>query len=165
MEDLGVISKVDTPTDWCAGMAVVAKPNGKIHICVDLTKLKECVLLVTYPLPKIENILAQIRESKYFTKLACNLGFWQQKLDPDSRLVTTFITPFERFCFNRMPFVIKSAHEHYQKISEILEGLEGHVSIIDDMLIHSRTQEEHDKCMQAVFRKLDEANATLNPEV
>ena len=63
MEDLGVISKVDTPTDWCAGM-VVPKPDGRIRICVDLTKLNECVLRETYPLPKIDNMLAQISDSK-----------------------------------------------------------------------------------------------------
>ena len=43
MESLGVISRVDSPTDWCAGMVVVPKPNGKIRICVDLTKLNESV--------------------------------------------------------------------------------------------------------------------------
>ena len=44
MEKLGVISKVDIPTDWCAGMVVVPKPDGRIRICVDLTKLNESVL-------------------------------------------------------------------------------------------------------------------------
>ena len=165
MENLGVISKVDIPTDWCAGMVVVPKPDGKIRICVDLTKLNESVLRETYPLPKIENMLAQIKESKYFTKLDCNSGFWQEKLDPDSRLLTTFITPFGRFCFNRMPFGIKSAPEHYQKkMTQILEGFDGHISIIDDMLIHGKTQKEHDERVRAVLQKLDEAGATLNPE-
>ena len=165
MENLGVISKVDIPTDWCAGMVVVPKPDGKIRTCVDLTKLNESVLRETYPLPKIENMLAQIKESKYFTKLDCNLGFWQEKLEPDSRLLTTFITPFGRFCFNRMPFGIKSAPEHYQKkMIQILDGLDGHFSIIDDMLIHGKTQKEHDERLRAVLKKLDEAGATLNPE-
>lgn len=45
-----------------------------------------------------------------------------------------------------MPFGIKSAPEHYQKkITQILEGLDGHISIIDDMLIHGKTQKEHDE--------------------
>ena len=43
MEQLGVIAKVDTPTDWCVGMVVVPKPNGTIRICVDLTKLNQSV--------------------------------------------------------------------------------------------------------------------------
>ena len=165
MENLGVISEVDVPTDWCAGTVVVPKPDGKIRICVDLTKLNESVLRETYPLPKIKNMLAQIKESKYLTKLDCNSGFWQEKLEPDSRLLTTFITPFGRFCFNCMPFGIKSAPEHYQrKMIQILEGLDGHISIIDDMLIHGKTQKEHDERVRAVLKKLNEAGATLNPE-
>ena len=128
-------------------------------------KLNECVLRETYPLPKIDNMLAQISDSKIFTKLDCNSGFWQEKLDPNSRLLTTFITPFGRFCFNRMPFGIKSAPEHYQKkMSQILDGSDGHISIMDDMLIHGKTQKEHDSRLRAVLKKLDDAGATLNAE-
>ena len=43
MEKLGVISKITTPTEWCAGMVVVPKPNGTVRICVDLTKLNQSV--------------------------------------------------------------------------------------------------------------------------
>ena len=142
---------VDIPNDWCAGMVVVPKSDGRIRICVDLAKLNEIVLRETYRLPKIENLLAQINESKFFSKLDCNSGFWQAQIDPDSRLLTTFETPFCRFCFNRMPFGIKSAPEHYQRtMSPILEGSEGYISIIDDMLIHGKTQEEHDYRLKAV---------------
>ena len=64
-----------------------------------------------------------------------------------------------------MPFGIKSAPEHYQKkMIQILDGLDGHFSIIDDMLIHGKTQKEHDERLRAVLKKLDEAGATLNPE-
>ena len=63
-----------------------------------------------------------------------------------------------------MPFGIKSAPEHYQKtMSQILEGLDGHISIIDDMLIYGRSQEEHDTRLRAVLRNIDELGA-LNPE-
>ncbi len=165
MEELGVISKVDIPTDWCAGMVVVPKPDGKIRICVDFTKLNEWVLRETYPLPKIDNLLAQVNESKYFTKLNCNSGFWQEKLDPNSRLLTTFITPFGRFCFNRMPFGIKSAPEHFQKkMQQILEGQEGQLSIIDDVLVHGKTKHEHDTRLRSVMKKFNDAGVTLNPE-
>ena len=63
MKKLGVISKSEIPTDWCAGMVVVPKPDGRIRKCVDLTKLNESDLQETYPLPKIDNLLAQISES------------------------------------------------------------------------------------------------------
>eukprot|EP00731_Ephydatia_muelleri_P021495 Em0014g86a len=59
MEALGVISKVDIPTPWCAGMVVAQKPNGAIRICVDLKPLNESVLREVYPLPRVDEILAQ----------------------------------------------------------------------------------------------------------
>ena len=64
-----------------------------------------------------------------------------------------------------MPFGIKSAPKHYQKkMIQILDGLDGHISIIHHMLIHGKTQKEHDERVRAVLKKLDEAGATLNPE-
>ena len=44
MEDLGVISKIDQPTPWCAGMVVVPKKSGEVHICVDLKPLNSNAL-------------------------------------------------------------------------------------------------------------------------
>ena len=74
MEDMGVISKVEAPTEWCAGMVVVPKPDGNIRICVDLTKLNESVCRAKHILPSVEQILAQLGESKvriYKTRCQC----------------------------------------------------------------------------------------------
>ena len=49
-------------------------------------------------------------------------------------------------------------------MTQILEGLDDHISIIYDMLIHGKTQKEHDERVRAVLKKLDEGGATLNPE-
>ena len=57
----------------------------------------------TYPLPKLENMLAQVKESKYFNKLYCNSGFWPEKLEPDSRLLTTLSHPSEDFVLTECP--------------------------------------------------------------
>ena len=64
-----------------------------------------------------------------------------------------------------MPFGIKSAPEHNQrKMSQILEGSEGYISIIDDMLVPGKRQEEHDCRLKAVLKRLDYVRATLNAE-
>ena len=51
MESMGVISKINTPTDWCAGMVVVPKRSGDVRICVDLKPLNESVLQEPQPMP------------------------------------------------------------------------------------------------------------------
>ena len=103
MESLGVISKVDEPTSWCAGMVVVPKKTGKVRICVDLKPLNESVLRKVHPLPKVDETLAQLTGAKVFSKLDANSGFWQIPLEKSSRLLTTFITPFGRYHFNKLP--------------------------------------------------------------
>ena len=66
-----------------------------------------------------------------FSKLDANSGFWQVPLDPLSELLTTFITPFGRFCFHRLPFGISSAPEIFQRLmSQMLAGLPGTVCMI-----------------------------------
>ncbi len=118
MEELGVISKVDEPTDWCAGMVVVPKQDGKVCICVDLTKLNESVRRERHILPSVDHTLAQLRGAKVFTKLDANSGFWQIELSKESTLLTTFITPFGRFCFNRLPFGITSVPEYFENVRD-----------------------------------------------
>ena len=163
MEQLGVIRKVDTPTEWCAGMVVVPKSNNKVRICVDLTKLNKSVRRERHILPSVEQTLAQLKGAKTFTKLDANSGFWQIKLSEKSALLTTFITPAGRFCFNRLPFGITSAPEFYQKrMSHILSGLPGVVCMIDDILVFGQSQQEHDQRLESVLQRLTKAGITLN---
>ena len=165
MEALGVIRKVDVPTDWCAGMVVVPKNNNKVRICVDLTKLNRSVCRERHILPSIEQTLAQLKGAKIFSKLDANSGFWQIKLSAQSALLTTFITPMGRFCFNRLPFGITSAPEYYQKrMSHILSGLQGVVCMMDDVLVFGQTQQEHDLRLEAALNKIRKAGITLNSE-
>ena len=92
MERQGIIRKVDEPTDWCAGMVIVPKPNGSLRICGDFTHLNECVRCERHILPSVEHLLASIQGAKLFSKLDANSGFHQIPLDEASQVFTTFIT-------------------------------------------------------------------------
>ena len=132
MESLGVISKVEKPSSWCAGMVVVPKKSGAIRICVDYRPLNENVLREVHPLPTVEENLSKLTGATVFSKLDSNCGFWQIPLEESSCDLTTFITPFGRYRFNKLPFGICSAPEHFQRqMSEILAGLEGVIVHID----------------------------------
>eukprot|EP00731_Ephydatia_muelleri_P021134 Em0013g861a len=93
---LGVISKVDIPTPWCAGMVVAPKKNGDIRICVDFRPLNSSVLREVHPLPKVDETLALLTGARIFSKLDASSGFWQIPLSEQSKLLTTFITPYGR---------------------------------------------------------------------
>ena len=95
-----VITKIEDPTDWCAEMVVVPKPNCKL--CgLDETEWQCQARTTHFALSGSDQALFQAR---------CQLRL----LDPDSAKLTTFITPFGRFCFNRLQFGITSASEHFQ---------------------------------------------------
>ena len=146
-------------------MVVTPKGNGKVRICVDLTKLNQFVQRENHPLPTIDTTLGNLAGARHFSKLDANSGFWQIKLSERSRFLTTFITPWGRYCFNVLPFGISSGSEKFQKcMSQILEGLDGVQCNIDDVLIYGRTQEEHDQRLEATLQRLSNANVTLNPD-
>ena len=167
MEKMGVISKVDIPTPWCAGMVVAPKKSGDIRLCVDLKPLNQSVLREVHPLPKVDDTLAQLSGAKLhvFSKLDANSGFWQIPLSPASRLLTTFITPSGRYCFNKLPFGISSAPEHFQKrMSSILTGLSGVVCQMDDVLVFGSDRAQHDTRLLAVLQRIQSAGVTLNSQ-
>ncbi|GBN61794.1 Transposon Ty3-G Gag-Pol polyprotein [Araneus ventricosus] len=121
-----VITPVLKPTEWSAPVVIVPKSDGSVKICVDLVELNNNVMRELHPLPKAEYSLNLLAGAKIFSKLDANSGFWQILLDKKSSYLTTFISPFGRFRFQRLPFGISSAPEHFQRrISQMLEGIPG----------------------------------------
>ena len=146
-------------------MVVVPKPSGSVCICVDLKPLNESVMREIHPLPKVDTNLSQLTGARLFSKLDTNFGFWQVPLSKESRLLTTFITPYGRFRFNKLPFGIASAPEHFQcHMNEILRDLPGVICHIDDILVSGRDKNEHNSRLHAVLKRLEAAGVTLNKE-
>ncbi|XP_046396811.1 uncharacterized protein K02A2.6-like [Ischnura elegans] len=163
----GIITAVEEPTEWCAPMVVVPKADGGVRICVDFTKLNKCIRKEQHELPTVDECLTLMKasEAKIFTKLDACRGYYQIPLERECRPLTTFITPFGRYCFNRMPMGLSSAGEHFQRrMSEALTGLKGVVNVMDDILVFAATQPEHDVRLNAVLQRLRENGITLNRE-
>ena len=83
---------------------------------------------------------------------------------PGTRILSP-LTPFGRYRFNRLPFGISSAPEHFQRrMSEALTGLAGTVCMMDDILVYGETCEEHDQRLWTVLERLNDLGMTLNAE-
>ena len=78
LEEQDIIRPVETPTDWCAPIMAVPKPNRKVWLCINFMKLSESVCRETFPLPTTDHLLAQLDGATVFTKLDCNSGFHQE---------------------------------------------------------------------------------------
>lgn len=161
----GIIEAVDEPTEWCAPMVIVPKKSGDIRICVDLSVLNDNIEREYFPMASVDYTLSQFSNAKVFSVIDANAGFWQISLDEDSTNLTTFISPFGRYKFRRLPFGIKSAPEVFQKrIRETVPDGPGIVGLMDEFVIFGATEEEHDKRLREVLSKLQAAGWTLNAE-
>jgi hypothetical protein len=163
LQSHGIITPVTEPTPWCSPMVPVVKKSGKIRICVDYKKLNVAVKRQLFMLPNLEDIAPKLAGSTVFSTLDAASGYFQIPLDPSSELLTTFMTPFGRFCFRRVPMGISSAPEIFQrKMAEMLGGHEGCEVIMDDIIIYGKTRAEHDQRLAAVLKTIKESGLKLN---
>ena len=163
MEDNGIITKVTKPTEWCAPIVATLKKTGDVRLCVDLRKLNQCVEKERYIIPAIEDIIANLNGSVKYSSLDAAGAYWQLPLSEKSRDLTTFITPQGRYHFNRLPYGITSASEIYQrKMMEILGGMNGVEIYQDDVIVHGKTEDEHDKRLEKVIKIIKDSGLRLN---
>ena len=140
-----VIEEVHTPSDWVSPIVVVPKKEGsEVRICVDMRRANEAVRRIRYPFPNINEMLTEVSTGSKFSRLDMNLGFHQIELHPDSRSITTFVTPFGIFRYKRLMFGINAAPEIYHNIiSQILSDCEGAINYMDDILVFGKDENEH----------------------
>ena len=162
LESAGIIEKVTEPTDWCAPIVPVPKPGGKVRLTVDFKKLNASVKRERYELPTFVELSTAVQGSDTFSKLDATSGFFHLPLSEESKHLTTFLTPFGRYRFNRLPMGITLAPEVYQrKMAEMLDGLPGVVFFQDDIIVHGKGT-EHDKRPSAVLNRIKETGIKLN---
>ena len=165
LRDHGVIEPVQEPSEWCAPMVPVLKKNGKIRITVDFKRLDNAVRRQQFMLPNLDDIAPKLANSLVFSSLDTSSGFFQIPLEESSSALTTFITPFGRFRFKRIPMGITSSPEIFQKkMSELLAGHEGCDVIMDDILIYGKDEEEHDARLEKVLKTIQASGLRLNKE-
>ena len=163
MENQGIIERVNEPTEWCAPLVPRQKPGGGVRITVDFSRLNEFIIREKYQQSAVDECLAKIGPARVFSKIDANKSYFQIKLSEDSKHLTTFITPFGRYRFKRLPMGLSSSSEYYQaRMSQLLEGLQGVVNLMDDCLVYGATIEEHDQNLRNVLLALKKGGITLN---
>ena len=99
-----------------------------------------------------EEIAACMHNAKICSVLDASSGFWQIQLDNESVRLFTFNTPFGRYMFKQQPFCISSAQDVFQRImSEIFQDIEGVELLVDDILVWTETEEQHNRVLKEVL--------------
>ncbi len=163
MTTLGVIKKVEEPTEWVNSMVCVKKQSGYLPVCMDPKDLNANIKREHYQIPTRDEITSEMAGAKFFIKLDASQGFWQMKLHEESTRYCTFNTPFGRCSFQRMPFGISSAPEVFHRTMEhITEGTEGVRVYVDNIILWGSTLEQHNEQLIRVLQRIQRYGLKLN---
>ena len=122
MQKAGVIEPLNS--QWSSPVVIVQKRMVLLRLCVDYRELNKITKRDTFPLPRVDDSLDQLRNSQYFTTLDLASGYWQISVAPSSREKTAFVTPYGLFQFQVMPFRLTNAPAVFQRLMQaVLMGL------------------------------------------
>ena len=177
LERAGIITKSISP--WASPMVIVPKKSApeeppQRRMCVDFRKLnktqpevhnmnggKGCISLV--PLPKIDELYAKLQGYKIVSILDLRSGYYHIGLSHSAKPKTAFvISGMGKYEFNRVPFGLAQAPAHFQKlINKVLTDCNFAMGYLDDIIIFSKTEEEHLEHLETIFNRLREAGLKL----
>ena len=168
MQKNGVISPSKSP--WTSPVVLVRKRDCTHRFCVDYTVLNSVTKSDSFTLPRIDELLDQLGESKYFSTIDLASGFWQIRLHPTAQEKTAFTTHQGLYEFRVMPFGLTNAPAVFQRLmQQVMAPLKvtpgpDYVSVyLDDILVFSRTLEDHLSHLNAVILRIDEVGLKLKP--
>jgi hypothetical protein len=151
---------------WGAPLVCVWKPNGTVRVCVDLSRLNAVIKKYPYVSPNMRDLLNKVKGCKYFSSFDLQQGFMNIEIPPEMRKFFAFHSTKGKLQFTRMPFGFVNASFIFQRAMErILAPL---ISIgvcvvyLDDILIATKTAEEHKAYVKEALRLLHEANFRVN---
>ena len=134
------------------------KGGGGLRMCIDYRSLNSNTITDSWPLPRIDEMLARLRGAKYFSKLDLRDGYHQVPVKESDRFKTAFTCRYGTFEFNVMTFGFKNAPAHFQRSMNLLfaDLLDECVLVyMDDILIYSKTASEHRDHVKQVFARLN----------
>ena len=163
MESLGVISKVDVPTEFVNSLVLTPKDNGELRCCLDPRGLNKFIERERYHIKTREEIFAELEGATVFTQLDLRSAFWQIPLEEDSKLLTAFGTAWGRYVYNVLAFGLASASEICQKNvqEELIQALTA-LAHQDNILLFGKGVEHHDKRLHEFLEQFKTTGATLN---
>ena len=110
--------------DWVHNLVIIATKKGVILICLDSKNLNKYLILSIHYTASREDAQHSFSDSWYFSTLDEKSEYWTKKLSKESQLLTTFITPFKKYCFMRLPFGLSVSSEVF--CEEIDKAIAGH---------------------------------------
>lgn len=137
-----------------APILFVKKKDGTMRLCVDYRALNNITIKNSYPLPRVDELFDRLQGSKYFSKIDLRSGYHQIRIDDEDVPKTAFRTRYGHFEFMVLPFGLTNApatfmHLMHETFRPFLDSFV--IVFLDDILIYSKTQEEHHRHVRQVL--------------
>ncbi|UYV72818.1 hypothetical protein LAZ67_10000882 [Cordylochernes scorpioides] len=165
MLDAGIIRHSESP--WSSPVILVKKKDGNWRFCVDYRRLNKVTKKDVYPLPRIDDTLDSLKGAKFYSSMDLRSGYWQIEVDEADREKTAFITPDGLYEFLVMPFGLCNAPATFERMMDkILKGLKWTMALcyLDDIVVYSKSFNEHLHRLEIILQCLDKAELRLNPK-
>lgn len=149
---------------FASALVIVPKPNGTIRICVDFRPLNAVTVRDKFPIPLIEDLFDTLSGAVIFSSLDCFSGYWQIPISEKDKHKTAFITKWGLFEWNVMPMGLCNAPAVFQRLmNTIVTGdmKSFALAYIDDVIIFSKTLDEHLQHLDKVLQKFQDAGLSF----
>ena len=142
---------------WGALVLLVKKKDGTMRLCVDYCQLNKVTIKNRYPLPRIDDLMDQLVGACVFSKIDLRSGYHQIRVKPEDVPKTAFRTRYGHYEYLVMPFGVTNAPgvfmDYMNRIFHLY--LDSFVVVfIDDILVYSKTREEHEEHLRVVLQTL-----------
>jgi len=152
LQDTGYIHPSTSP--WGAPIIFVEKKDGTQRMCVDYRSLNEVTIKNKYPLPRIEDLFNQLKGACVFSKIDLRSGYHQLRIRPSNIPKTAFTTRYGLYEYTVMSFGLTNAPAYFMYLMNkvFMEYLNKFVVVfIDDILVFSKIEEEHEEHLRLAF--------------
>ncbi|KAG0436847.1 Retrovirus-related Pol polyprotein from transposon 17.6 [Dictyocoela muelleri] len=163
LEKHGIIKKANP--SFCAPAFVTRKKNGKLRLLIDYRELNKATVKRGHPIPSISTYLLDLKGSCYFSNIDLNKGYYQIPMKESDIEKTGFTLMNRSYVFLRMPFGLTNAPRTFQyAMTKIFSDLEYVKIYLDDILVHSKSLEDHFLHLKNVFQRIKSFGMSVNFE-
>jgi hypothetical protein len=150
---------VPTSSPYAAPVLMVKKPDGSYRLCIDYRKLNAVTVKDRYPLLNTAMIFDRLTGCKFFSKLDLRWGYWQIRMHEEDIEKTAFRSPLGSFAWKVMGMGLTNAAPTFQRLMDsIFRDLDFVSCYLDDIMIASKTAEEHLAHIEIVLQRLQQHN-------
>lgn len=166
--DSDIIRHSQSP--WASNVVLVKKKDGSLRICVDYRQLNLRTVKDAYALPRIDDLLEGLGGNVFYSVLDMRKGYHQVDIQEDDKPLTAFtVGPLGFYEYNRLPLGLSNAPATYQRLmeqifQEFITSKDRFCQIyLDDIIVVSKSFEEHLDHLNKVFSKIKTAGMKLSP--